>query len=133
MDRVCFVVNKRHDDKSVPRLVERIRDPIVCKSVGWKDRVAERGIRTPGAGFPAHGISSAAAVGSTTLGACDKTTCFIVFFASPGPSEFCQNTICQKPVKNRSAGWADPASFCQTLRLLIRHAPETLAAWRQVP
>jgi hypothetical protein len=36
MDRVCFVVNKRHDDKSVPKLVERIRElglECICSEV----------------------------------------------------------------------------------------------------
>ena len=80
----------------------------------------ERGIRTPGAGFPAHGISSAAAVGSTTLGQCDKTTYFIGFFASFRQSDFCQNRICQKPVKIRSADRAaDVRHFCQNANLKI--------------
>jgi hypothetical protein len=71
----------------------------------------ERGIRTPGPGFPRLGISSAAAVGSTTLSRRDKMPRFIGFFASAELSKFCQNRICQKPVKNWLAGWVARAAF----------------------
>jgi hypothetical protein len=71
-----------------------------------RPRSGERGIRTPGTGFPAHGISSAAAVGSTTLGRCNKMPCFVGFSACPELSESCQNPFCQNPVKIRSTSWA---------------------------
>ena len=68
------------------------------------------GIR-PGPDFSRHGISSAAEVGSATLGRCDEMPCFTECFASPGVSEFCQNGICQKPVKNRSGDWVARAAL----------------------
>jgi hypothetical protein len=58
--------------------------------------------------------------------------CFTGFFASPQQSKFCQNAICQKPVRNGSARWADRAAFCQTnplgwkSRLQLRSGPEWL-------
>jgi hypothetical protein len=75
----------------------------------------------------ASGISSAAAVGSPTLGVCDKTTYFIVFLASFRQSEFCQNSICQKAVKNRSA---KRSAVCGTFVKEAPSAPRTSASWR---
>jgi hypothetical protein len=73
-----------------------------------------------------YGISSEAAVGSTTLGRCEKLPCFIGFFASPGLSDFCQNRICQKPVKIRSASWAARAALLSNTSRRSATSPSTL-------
>jgi hypothetical protein len=83
----------------------------------------ERGIRTPGPDFSGHGISSAAAVGSPTLGECEKIAYFIVFFASFRQPKFCQNGICQKPVKIQSPSWSGRVRhFCQMVLPMPRRS-----------
>jgi hypothetical protein len=59
------------------------------KAASYAASKAERGgIRTPGPDFSRHGISSAASVGSATLGPFDEMLCHIGFARHPASPNF---------------------------------------------